>query len=71
MPAASYQCVTGVLVAQSYAERYIGVTLSFLHGVLQKKVVSKTFFSKLLYKICNSLLTSLLIYLQNESFTTH
>ena len=43
MPAASYQCVTGVLVAQRYAERYIGVTPSFLHGVLQKKVFFKLF----------------------------
>ena len=44
MPAASYQCVTGVLVAQRYAERYIGVTPSFLHGVLQKKCFLKLFF---------------------------
>ena len=44
MPAASYPRTTGVPVAQRYTERYIGVTPSFLHGVLQKKVFSKTFF---------------------------
>ena len=44
VPAASYTRTTGVTVAQRYAERYIGVTPSFLHGVLQKKVFSKTFF---------------------------
>ena len=43
MPAASYPRTTGVPVAQRYAERYIGVTLSFLHGVLQKKVLLKAF----------------------------
>ena len=34
VPAASYPRTTGVPVAQRYAERYIGVTPSFLHGVL-------------------------------------
>ena len=44
MPAASYPRTTGVPVAQRYAERYIGVTPSFLHGVLQKKSVFLNFF---------------------------
>ena len=44
VPAASYQCVTGVMVAHRYLERYIGVTSSFLHGVLQKKMFFETFF---------------------------
>ena len=32
--AASDRCITGVLVAQCYAEHYIGVTSAFLHRVV-------------------------------------
>ena len=44
VPAASYQCVTGAIVAHLYLERYIGVTPSFYMVFYKKKCFLKLFF---------------------------